>query len=66
MATPHGAELLQWLVERGWIEVPLQPGVMGDPQVKNKAGVVFNLYDAAKEQKRMTGEWPGFLPPNKD
>lgn len=61
MASLNGHALLQWLIERGWEVVPLQQGVLGDPQVKSKDGKVFSLHDAAEEQRKLAGEWPDFL-----
>lgn len=60
MASLNGYALLQWLVERGWETIPPQQCIAGDPKVK-RDGKVMTLMDAAKEQQKLTGEWPEFL-----
>lgn len=62
MSTRYGADTLEWLKARGWKEVPLAPGVMGDPHVTDPVtGATLDVYSAAKLQRQRTGEYPKFL-----
>lgn len=65
MATRHGYEVLQWLVERGWKEAPLDKSrgfVCGDRHaIDSLTNKEMGVYDAAKLQQSRTGEYPDFL-----
>lgn len=68
MATMNGLATYIWLVERGWTAAPEKENTdpadmpIGDPMVVDPiSGMTMGLYEAARLERKRTGEYPEFL-----
>lgn len=57
MATRYGPMITKWLLERGWIEAPDNPELIGDPRVFDPiTNEEMSPYKAMMIHKERTGE----------